>query len=200
MERVRIAEEIHNGAAQSAYVISLGLESCACLSKNASPELKEKITAIQRMAKQAVWELRYPINLGQLFEGRDLAKALETHVNNFKTITSIPATFSLSGASRRMPVMTAQRLFSVAHNALANVYRHAGASNVSVALAFQNGTLSLSIQDDGVGLPSQDIDTYAGHGLRNIRRVAEELRGKAEFSGTRGKGTLISCAIPLPAP
>lgn len=96
-ERIRILEEIHDGAAQSAFVISLGLDSCRNLVDKSDTELAEKIRALYQQAKQALWELRYPINLGPVFKGLDLPDALEMHLDNFSTITSIPTTFSLSG-------------------------------------------------------------------------------------------------------
>jgi two-component system NarL family sensor kinase len=197
LERIRISEDIHNGAAQSAYVMSLGLEACRNLVKDSTDQLAVKLTAIHAVAKQAIWELRYPINLGPVFEGKDLVRVLETHVDNFQTISSIPTTFEVVGPKRDLPVLTTQRLFSIAHNAMTNAYRHAEASKVDVRLNYQNGTVRISIADNGVGLSDQDLETVAGHGIRNIRRMARELGGVAEIDGKPGTGTIVSCTVPL---
>ena len=67
-------------------------------------------------------------------------------------------------------------LFSIAHNALANAFRHAGASRVLVELDFGRDELRLSVSDDGVGLP--DDYEERGHGFANMRAYAGRLGGR----------------------
>jgi len=196
-ERIRISHEIHDGAAQSAYVLSLGLETCMQLTKGSASQLREKLKALHNQSKHALWELRYPINMGPLFEGRGLGQILDDHLNNFRTITSIPTTFAQTGTERELPAVTKQRLFSVAHNALTNAYKYAQASKVSVELAYSDGDLNLSVRDDGVGLDTGSLDSSSGHGVRNMRRVAEELGGSLDMSSAPGKGTTVMVTVPL---
>lgn len=196
-ERIRISHEIHDGAAQTAYVLSLGLETCLQLTKGSSPQLREKLKALHIQSKHALWELRYPINMGPLFEGRGLGQILDDHLNNFRTITSIPTTLAQTGTERDLPAVTKQRLFSVAHNALTNASKYAQASKVSVGLAYGDGDLELSISDDGVGLDTDDLDSSSGHGVRNMRRVAEEMGGSLDMSSAPGKGTTVMVTVPL---
>ncbi len=196
-ERIRISHEIHDGAAQSSYVLSLGLETCMQLAKGGASQLREKLKALHTQSKQALWELRYSINLGPLFEGKGLAQILDDHLDNFRTITSIPTTFAKKGRERELSAVTKQRLFSVAHNALTNAYKYAQASNVSVELAYSDGDLNLSISDDGVGLDTAELDSSSGHGVRNMRRVAEELGGSLAMSSAPGKGTTVIVTVPL---
>ena len=196
-ERIRISHEIHDGAAQSSYVLSLGLETCMQLAKGGASQLREKLKALHTQSKQALWELRYSINLGPLFEGKGLAQILDDHLDNFRTITSIPTTFAKKGRERELSAVTKQRLFSVAHNALTNAYKYAQASNVSVELAYSDGDLNLSISDDGVGLDTAELDSSSGHGVRNMHRVAEELGGGLAMSSAPGKGTTVIVTVPL---
>ena len=199
-ERIRISEEIHDGAAQSAHVISLGLEACRDLAEEGGQKLAQKIEALHLVAKQALWELRYPIHLGPLFEGKDLAEVLKTHVDAFTIITSVPTSLSLTGRVQSLPVTTSRRLFPAAHNALTNAYRHAEASEVRVTLAFENESVKLSVEDDGIGLPTSDLDSFAGHGLRNIRRMSEEVGGNVDVVSEKGKGTAVTLQVPISKP
>jgi len=196
-ERIRISQDTHDGAAQSAYVLSLGLETCLQLAKGNGAKLRDRLKALHAQSTQVLWELRYSINLGPLFEGKGLAQILDDHVENFKAITSIPTTFAQTGKERELPAVTKQRLFSVAHNALTNVYKYAQASKVSVELAYSDGDLNLSISDDGVGLDIAGLDSSSGHGVRNMRRVAEELGGSLDMSSAPGKGTTVMVTVPL---
>ena len=87
------------------------------------------------------------------------------------------------------------RLFSIAHNALTNAFRHADAGSVHVALAFSGDSIRLTVADDGVGLPGD----YAqrGRGFVGMRAEAERMGGRLVVaSGGPGGGTSVSCEIP----
>ena len=195
-ERIRISHEIHDGAAQSAYVLSLGLEtSCKLAGDNLL--LRDRLSALHAQSRQALWELRYPINLGPLFEGKRFGQLLADHLDNFRTITSIATAPSIKGEERALPVVIEQKLFSIAHNALTNVYKHAGASAVTVDLAYDEDFLQLSISDDGVGFDTKGLASASGHGVRNMHRTMEELGGTFEISSSPGKGTTVTVNLPL---
>ena len=95
------------------------------------------------------------------------------------------------------PLSTETRglLFSIAHNALTNAYRHAQAGRVSVQLESGEEEIRLSVSDDGTGLP----DDYAerGHGFANMSRDAERLGGRlvVEKRGAMG-GATVTCVMP----
>lgn len=87
-------------------------------------------------------------------------------------------------------------LFSIAHNAMTNVFRHAEASRVEIVLDFASDPLTVSISDDGKGLP----EDYArrGHGFRNMRADAEHLGGSLYvMDNNGGAGTTLLCSIPF---
>ena len=87
-------------------------------------------------------------------------------------------------------------LFTIAHNALANALRHAGASRVLVELDFGRDELRLSVSDDGVGLPGDYEER--GHGFENMRAYAGRLGGRliVEPRGSVG-GASVTCVMPL---
>jgi signal transduction histidine kinase len=142
-----------------------------------------------------MWELRHPIGIGPIFEGRELSRVLRSHASAFTTITSIPAEVVQSGMEPGLPSMTRRLLFSIAHNAMTNALRHSNASSVTISLRFEDGRLRMSISDDGDGLP--DDYTERGHGLRNMRIDAERMGGRLELGlGESGRGTTVTCVIP----
>lgn len=194
-ERIRISQELHDGAAQSAYVISLGLETCIRVAGNDESQLRERLEALHAQSRQALWELRYPINLGPLFEGKGLGQILDEHISNFRTITALPTTLAVRGHEGSLPAVARQRLFSVAHNALTNAYKYAEASNITVELAYTDEGLELCISDDGVGMA--EAGASSGHGLRNMRSAAQELGGSIDITSQPGQGTMIRLAAPV---
>ena len=121
---------------------------------------------------------------------------LRTHASTFTTITSIPATVDQTGDEPHLPTTTRRLLFSVAHNAMTNSFRHANAGWVKIALAFGEASLQMTILEDGIGLPDDYQDR--GHGFRNMRTDVERLEGRLEIArGESGRGTAVTVIIPL---
>ena len=87
-------------------------------------------------------------------------------------------------------------LFTIAHNALTNAFRHAGASRVLGPLDFGQDELRLSVSDDGLGLPGDYEER--GHGFENMRAYAGRLGGRliVEPRGLDG-GANVACVMPL---
>ena len=194
-ERVEFSQAVHDTTAQSAYMIGLGIDTAKAQAGDANPELAATLEATSRLSRSTMWELRHPINMGGIYEGRDLGWALRAHAASFTNITSVPAELSQTGVEPPLSIEERGLLFSIAHNALTNAYRHADAGRVSVDLEFGEQGIRLSVSDDGAGLP----DDYAerGRGFANMSRDAERLGGRlvVEERGAMG-GAAVTCVIP----
>ena len=198
-ERIEMSQTIHDTIAQSAYVIGLGLETAIELAETRDEkerdELLAKLYATHALSKSTMWELRHPIDIGPIFEGRELSRVLQSHASAFTTITSIPTEVVQSGIEPGLPSITGRLLFSIAHNAMTNALRHSNATRVNISLCFEDDGLRMSISDDGIGLP--DDYTDRGQGFRNMTADAERMGGKLEVvPGDTGLGTTVICVIP----
>ena len=195
-ERAELSQAIHDTTAQSAYMIGLGIDAVRQLVGDSNEELTARLEATSLLSKTAIWQLRHPIDLGRIFEGRELGRTLESHVSTFTQVTSVPADLVRRGEEPPLTVEARSLLFSIAHNALTNAFRHAGAGRVSVELDFRQGRVSLSVSDDGLGLP----EGYAerGHGFANMEANAQRLGGSlaVEPHGPDG-GARVTCVMPL---
>ena len=198
-ERVELSQTMHDTIAQSAYVIGLGLETAIELAEDQNEENRDellaKLKATHALSKSTMWELRHPIDIGPIFEGRELSRVLRSHASAFTTITSIPAKVVQSGLDPGLSSITGRLLFSIAHNAMTNSLRHSNATRVIISLCFEDDSLTMSISDDGIGLP--DDYTVRGHGFRNMRADAERMEGRLEVApGKFGRGTTVTCVVP----
>ena len=195
-ERIELSQAIHDTTAQSAFMIGLGIDAAKQVAGEANEELTARLDATSRLSKTAVWQLRHPIDMGRIFEGSELGWTLDSHVATFRTITSVSAELTQNGEEPPLSVEVRSLLFSIAHNALANALRHAGASRVLVELDFGQRELRLSVSDDGVGLP-EDYEGR-GHGFANMLAYAERLGGRliVEARGAVG-GASVTCVMPL---
>ena len=194
-ERVELSRAIHDTAAQSAYMIGLGIDTAKALAGDANQELTSTLEATSRLSRSVILELRHPINMGGIYEGRELSRALSSHATSFTNVTSVPVEMTHTGVEPPLSVEARSLLFSIAHNALTNAYRHAEANRVTIDLKFDEKDSRLSVSDDGVGLPNDYAER--GNGFANMSRAAERLGGRlvVEQRGAMG-GATVTSVIP----
>ena len=137
---------------------------------DANDKLRAKLQLTADMSKSAMWDLRHAIDGGQIFRGEELGEVLEAYAATFSDITSVPTELVCHGKEVPLSTITKSLLFSIAHNALTNVLRHARARAVVIDLEYAD-ELRLSVSDDGIGLP-QDY----------------EARGQSETCGRMPRG------------
>ena len=200
--RIESSRRLHDTTAQSAFVVGLGLETAKELAEANTEESRKdlvaKLDATHDLSRSIMWDLRHPIEAGPIFEGRSLASVLESHASSFATITSIPTRVVVSGQEPALTTITKELLFSIAHNALTNTFRHSQAENVTIALIFADDGLEMVVSDNGTGL--QDGSESLGRGFSNMRVSIEQLGGTLDVtSGQARQGTTVSCLIPKPA-
>ena len=194
-QRIELSQTIHDTTAQWAYMIGLGVEGAMELADETQEELRAKLRLVAELSRSAMWELRHPIDGGQIFRGEELGEVLEVHAATFAVITSVPAELVQHGREPPLSTIDKSLLFSIAHNALTNVIRHAGASRVVIGLDWGDEELRLTVCDDGAGLP-EDYEAR-GHGFRNMRADAGRMGGRLEVKSDRdGGGTTVTCVVP----
>ena len=195
-ERVEVSQAIHDTAAQSVFLIGMGIDTAKELAGDGNPELIATLEATSSLSRSTMWELRRPIDIAGIYEGRELGRALRSHVSSFTNVTSVAADMTETGVEPSLSVEVKSSLFSIGHNALTNAFRHAEASRVSIGLEFGERDICLRVSDDGIGLP----DDYAerGHGFANMRTAAERMGGRlsVEQKGEMG-GATITCLAPV---
>ena len=194
-QRIEISQTIHDSTAQWAYLIGLGIEAAVKAEDQSNKEQIERLNATAKLSRYVMWELRHPIDGGQIFQGKDLNHLIRAHTSTFTAITAVPATFTHSG--EEPPLSTIQRtlLFSIVHNALTNAFRHADAQTVAVSAEYGADCLRLSVADNGIGLPENF--TVRGHGFANMTADAERMGACLEVGkGPSGRGTTVTCILP----
>ena len=96
-ERIELSHAIHNTMAQSAYMIGVGIERAKELADRSNEELLSTLEETSALSRSAMWEMRHPMEIGEIFEGMELGGVLESLVATFSTISSIPAEMVQTG-------------------------------------------------------------------------------------------------------
>ncbi len=197
-ERTRIGMDLHDGVIQSIYAVGLTLES----TRLALPETAEESDMLLGHAIDAlnntIRDIRnFILDLRpHRFRG-DLKEGLARLAREFQANTMVQATFEVPDEILQgIPTSVARAVFLTAQEAMANVARHAQASEVFLRLERQKTAVVLTISDNGRGFDLQAQDQTTGHGLANMRMRAEELRGRFHVNTSPGQGTTLTIQFP----
>jgi signal transduction histidine kinase len=90
---------------------------------------------------------------------------------------------------------TRHNLYLACKEALHNIVKHAGASEVSVRLDLAEGGFTLAIEDDGQGFATA-FPSARGNGLSNMRQRLKELDGVCRVESAPGVGTRVLFSLP----
>lgn len=93
-----------------------------------------------------------------------------------------------------VPARVRRNVLLAIKEALHNAMKHAQASEVRLAMGIADGTLRVSIADNGRGLPA---GTPQGHGLRNMHDRVEEVQGRLRVEASGEGGTMTVVELPL---
>ena len=184
-ERERIQRNLHDGAQQRLTAVLLQLGRL----RESHDELADTIDAVITELADGLHELRelagglHPSVLTE----RGLAAALEALALRSPLpvhIEQLP--------DRTFGEQVEAAAYYVVAEAVANVQKHAGASELRVSLRADEEQLSVAVVDDGVG--GADVE---GAGLRGLADRVEALGGRLTVDSARGAGTRISAEIPI---
>ena len=195
-ERSRISREIHDGIAQSIYMLSLNLETSADLIAQERQDLKERLAKLVGLSKETLLEVRhYIFDLKPYLAGeKGVVSMLENQIREFSNVAGVATTLETMVEECPVSVATATGLYRITQEALSNALKHAQASKVNVSLEFVPDGVEFRVQDDGRGFdPAASV---AGHGLRNMRQRAEELGGAFSLESSTAEGTQVIIKLP----
>jgi two-component system, NarL family, sensor kinase len=194
-ERRRVARDLHDTTAQDLVALQLTL---ANLKRGRGSAFREKLVD----ADEALGRLQREIkSISFLFHSPtpdqpSLAKGLEALVRGFGQRTGLNVTLWLDD-SDVLDGKLCLMVHRLIQEALANVHRHAEASEVEIRLIITEQRLHVMIKDNGIGFRTgSDVGDSVGVGLRSMVERVEELGGRLVLT-SGGAGTSIIASLPF---
>jgi|LakMenEpi03Aug12_release.lakeMendotaPanAssembly.Ray.scaffolds.fasta_scaffold32270_2 two-component system sensor histidine kinase UhpB len=83
--------------------------------------------------------------------------------------------------------------YRIIQEALTNIYRHSGATKANVKVEFDNNTLTIEVEDNGVGIGK---NPKKGIGLRGMKERMLGVNGHFEVTSNSPSGTRVVASIP----
>ena len=203
-ERTRIARELHDTLAQGLAGLGIQIDTALSILPDESrlERVRQQMEQGLAMVRTSLAEVRrsiWVLRAQTAKDARDLASSLAENLSQLTAEAGIASSFELTGHPRTLSSDLERNLLRIAHEAVINAVRHAGARRITVALHFDREDVRLTVRDDGKGFdPQTRAPRPRGDhfGLAGISERARSLGGKLRLDSRPGAGTEIDCRLP----
>ena len=198
LERLRLAHDIHDGL--GARVTQISMVSSRAQYNQGFPETArvefDRISKMSRELVSALYETVWAVdpendNLDEL--GNYLCQIVNKLCEQAQFrcrfyAVDLPSDVQVSSQTRHNISMAVQE-------AVHNVIKHAGASEVTIDIQFANDLLVVTVRDDGSGF--KPVADSGGNGLINIKKRMSDIGGNCIMESELGKGTTIQLSVKI---
>jgi len=201
-EQLRIGSDLHDGLGQDLTGVALMLRSVVAQLRKENSSARTDVEDVISLVNGAIESTR-AMARGLAPVGADrggLIAGLQSMAVRGMERYGVRAHFN---TSLREPLTlddgAATHLYRIAQEAFTNAIRHGRVTQVTIELATAEGTLTLSVQDNGRGFDER-IASNNGMGLKLMRYRAQMLGGDVTIANNKGGGVIVRCSCPHRAP
>jgi signal transduction histidine kinase len=200
-ERRRIARELHDGIGQNLTAIKHQLAMLQAQLRGSSAEGAERVGACIDLCAQTLEDTRQLSRLlrPQVLDDLGLGAALHWLARTLEGNGRLQVAVHLEEIPALDPELQTL-LFRVTQEALANVVKHADASDALVRLAMRGGRVSLTVWDNGAGFDVAAAEAAArqgrGSGLAGMRERLALYGGALRIDSEAESGTWLRASVP----
>jgi PAS domain S-box-containing protein len=199
-ERAKIALNLHDEMGATLAAIKMSIAWLASKLPAGMPQLAAEVAHLTKLVSAGIQTMRHTVT--QLNPARlddiGLMAAIRDYVKKFQQHTKIECLLTLPNEELALEANQSATIFRIIQESLNNVVKHAQASEVHILLKKRGKSLLLTVEDNGIGLNSDERKKQT-FGLLGIRERALMVGGKARIKSQQGKGTQVSASIPLSA-
>ncbi len=195
--------ELHDGIGQILTSLKLNLEMIDYRFEHLDTELGAIVKTAEKRTIQAIRDVKvisHGLMLG-ILTSLGLVPSLRELLTEVKQSTEIKIKFFERNVPKRYDQAMELAIYRIVQEALTNIVKHAKAKNVFVNLIKKSNSISLSVEDDGIGFDQKAVmKSSMGKGplgLIIMRERVIQLGGEFAIETQAGKGTHLSAEIPL---
>jgi len=200
-DQERVARNLHDTVIQRLFATGMALQGLANIAgADAKPRIDAAVEELDRVVaiiRSVIFDVQSSttpappsVRRRVLDLGHELAELLHAE----------PTVIFTGPIDTQIPKPVADSLLAVLREALTNVARHARATQTEIELHASDGTVTLTVRDNGIGYtPQPNSDTSTGLGLANLRARAEHLGGTFAIQPRPEGGTALHWQVPTNA-
>lgn len=200
-ERARIARDIHDDLGTVLSRISMTSET-ASLEAEPGSGLHRRLTEICEASRQLT------LTMEEIVWAQDprhdsldnTASYFSSFASDLLSVARIACRLDIPADLPAIPLDAEKRhdLFRAFKEALNNVIKHSGATEVRIAMHWRDDAIALCVEDNGRGAaPGTSATPGKGNGLPNMRTRIERAGGRVEFASRPGEGTRVLIVLPV---
>src|SRR5574340_764541 len=196
-ESRRLAAEVHDSLGAHLTMMKLGLGALLEKTEPGSPghgKLESLLGLTEesiRITRRVTASLRPP-----MLDTLGLVATIRWYAGEFALNTGIRCTLKLPPYIR-LAAERSTALFRIFQEALTNVARHSGASEVTILAGKSRTRVVLVIVDNGRGIERGDLDKRDSHGVLGMRERCQYLGGRLRIAGSPASGTRLTLRVPF---
>lgn len=205
IERMRVAQELHDGAIQSLSALEMRVHALRRQATGSSHGLGQELGKIQEALRLEVTNLRglmmqvKPLNLNP----RQFVEFLADLVERLRRETGINMNFVSELEEVRLPAYVLREMGRIVQEGLINAGKHSGARHILVSLRKKDGFYRIVIDDDGCGFEFAGrlslSELEAGrNGPIVIKERVRNIGGELTIESVPGQGARLEISFPSP--
>ncbi|WP_128377328.1 sensor histidine kinase [Streptomyces cavernae] len=191
-ERLRIARELHDVIGHNISMINVQAGAALHRLKRDPAQAEEALGAIKASSRETLRELRATLGVLRRVDEEaptapapGLARADELVAS--AKLAGLEVRIERTGAERSLPAPVDLAAYRIVQESLTNAAKHSGAGQVTIRLAYGNGELTLTVEDDGRGSAARPAGAGGGSGIAGMSERARALGGELT-AGPRSEG------------
>jgi PAS domain S-box-containing protein len=202
-ERKRISMELHDELGQSLAVLKLQIRAIERGLRDDQQDLKEECLELLLYLDGVIDDVRrLSRDLSpSILEDLGLQSALKYLIHEIGKHYTVSQTVEVEDLDQLFPAEAQIIIYRIFQECLTNISKHAGATEVSIAIKEHNGLISLMIEDNGAGFDPALVlarrGAGRGLGLAALEERARMLGGTLEIRSQPGAGARMTCVIPV---
>jgi signal transduction histidine kinase len=126
----------------------------------------------------------------------DLFRFFTRYAAQVEERSQIKINIKSDGESKLLTSSQMRQLFYIYREALSNIEKHAGATQVFIKLFWNESSLTLELVDNGCGIAAGKLKAENHYGLKFMRERAELMNGSISIQSEVGAGTNITISVP----
>lgn len=196
-EQRRIGQDLHDGLCQELVGVAFATKLLAGRLQGKLPEEAAAVRDVAALVDGAIDQARAlahglsPVEL----QGGDLAAALVALAAKVSSLFQVACQCRCDERLVLADGSTATHLYRIAQEAVSNAVKHGRAGEIELALTSTDAWVTLSVKDDGRGMPAV-LPATAGIGLSTMSYRARVIGASFSVQPRPGRGTVVTCVLP----
>jgi signal transduction histidine kinase len=191
-ERARLSQELHDGIGARLSGLKMTLEYLSLNAKEHNMLISKVYSGVSETLEE-VREISH--NLQPYFFNNSTEQLLADLVEQHNTTGDCTYTLSMSPLEQEPDEYQKLHIYRMISELLNNVRKHARASQASVQINIEENTMTIAVEDNGVGI-IDGLHNLESIGLKNIKTRVKACKGEIHIESSQ-KGTTVIIDLPI---